>query len=192
MTTLRPHLALRRSIFRSTSIVSPVPSVVAQRYFATNPPRIRSDNAGWINANQVYEQFSDNVFVTSAALPSLDVMNPATQTIVASIAETTADEFQSMLQKSSTAFDVWKTVPVQQRQRIMLEYQRLIRLATPELADLITLEQGKTVADAKGDVFRGLEVVETACQVAPYLLGDSLAGISSSMVRMCEIVIHFV
>ena len=138
----------------------------------------------WIDdSQQVYQQFSDNDFVMSSALPCLDVINPATQTVVGSIAETTQEEFNDMADKAQTAFSFWKTVPVQQRQRVMLEYQRLIRLATPELAELITLEQGKTIADAKGDVFRGLEVVETACQVAPYLLGDSLAGISSSMVR---------
>ena len=63
----------------------------------------------------------------------------------------------------------------------MLEYQRLIRENTNELAGLITLENGKTIADAKGDVFRGLEVVETACHTAPLLLGDSLAGIASNI-----------
>ncbi|GKY90673.1 hypothetical protein MPSEU_000040700 [Mayamaea pseudoterrestris] len=136
----------------------------------------------WIDSNtNVYKQFTDNSFSLSAALPSLDVTNPATQETIATIAETTEDEFHHIIDKAHAAYLNWRTVPVQQRQRVMLEYQRLIRLATPELAHCITIEQGKTLADAKGDVFRGLEVVETACQVAPYLLGDSMAGISSTM-----------
>jgi hypothetical protein len=48
-------------------------------------------------------------------------------------------------------------------------------------AYLITLENGKTLANAKGDVFCGLEIVESACFVAPQLLGDSMSGISRSM-----------
>lgn len=144
-------------------------------------PTLRGD---WIDGStQVYQYFSDNAFVTGSGLPAMDVTNPATQETVAAIAETTEEEFHQVVDKAHIAYQHWRTVPVQQRQRVMLEYQRLVRLATEELARTITLEQGKTLADAKGDVFRGLEVVETACQVAPYLLGDSLAGISSTMVR---------
>jgi malonate-semialdehyde dehydrogenase (acetylating)/methylmalonate-semialdehyde dehydrogenase len=79
------------------------------------------------------------------------------------------------------AFEEWKLVPVQQRQRVMLKYQQAIRDRTEDLAYLISLENGKTLADARGDVFRGLEMVEAACQTAPLMLGDSLSGISSNM-----------
>lgn len=50
---------------------------------------------------------------------------------------------------------------------------RLIRDHTEELAHSITVEQGKTLADARGDVFRGLEVVETACNVASTSMGET-------------------
>jgi malonate-semialdehyde dehydrogenase (acetylating) / methylmalonate-semialdehyde dehydrogenase len=46
---------------------------------------------------------------------------------------------------------------------------------------LITEENGKTLADARGDVFRGLEMVESACFMAPKMLGDSLQGIAKDM-----------
>ena len=75
----------------------------------------------------------------------------------------------------------WAQVSIQRRQRIMMEYQQLIRTHTEELAAWICLENGKTLADARGDVFRGLEVVETACHLAPHLLGDSMPSIAPNM-----------
>jgi malonate-semialdehyde dehydrogenase (acetylating)/methylmalonate-semialdehyde dehydrogenase len=51
----------------------------------------------------------------------------------------------------------------------------MIRDNTDELARSITIEQGKTLQDAKGDVFRGLEVVETACNIATHMLGEVFA-----------------
>lgn len=50
---------------------------------------------------------------------------------------------------------------------------------TEALAESITTEQGKTLADARGDVFRGLEVVETTCNVAPSLMGETMGNLAS-------------
>lgn len=151
---------------------------------ATSSPPPTLDGASWVD-NKVYKYFTKNQFVkpatTSTSNNSIDVLNPATQDVVATITENSDEEFNTVVERSQTAFEQWSMVPVQQRQRIMFEYQRLVRLAQDDLAQLITLENGKTIDDAKGDVFRGLEVVETACHVAPQLLGDALMGIASSM-----------
>jgi malonate-semialdehyde dehydrogenase (acetylating)/methylmalonate-semialdehyde dehydrogenase len=66
------------------------------------------------------------------------------------------------------AFLTWRDVTPSERQRVMFRYQHLIRANMDELAALITEEQGKTLVDAKGDVFRGLEVVEFACGAASH------------------------
>lgn len=60
------------------------------------------------------------------------------------------------------------------RQRVMFELQHLIRQHTDDIAKSIVLEQGKTFADAQGDVGRGLQVVETATAITSTLLGDKL------------------
>lgn len=69
----------------------------------------------------------------------------------------------------------------------MFNLQALIRQHTEELARSITTEQGKTLADARGDVFRGLEVVETACMIGSSMMGDTLEnlsrGLDSYMIR---------
>eukprot|EP00879_Flechtneria_rotunda_P009257 GHRR01009691.1.p1 GENE.GHRR01009691.1~~GHRR01009691.1.p1 ORF type:complete len:410 (+),score=90.79 GHRR01009691.1:305-1534(+) len=63
----------------------------------------------------------------------------------------------------------------------MLKFQELIRANWDELAECVTTEQGKTFQDAKGDVFRGLEVVEAACGIAPLLMGETVENVASGI-----------
>jgi malonate-semialdehyde dehydrogenase (acetylating)/methylmalonate-semialdehyde dehydrogenase len=128
-----------------------------------------------------YKYFENGKFVSSSASSFLPVKNPATNEVIGQVPENTDQEFNQAVQKALEAFDKWKKVPVQQRQRVMLKYQQAIRDSTEDLAYLISLENGKTLADARGDIFRGLEMVEAACQVAPLMLGDSLSGIARNM-----------
>ena len=88
---------------------------------------------------------------------------------------------KSAVDAASEAFKTWSKVSVSERQRVMHNYQRLIREHTTELAEMITAEQGKTIADAKGDIFRGLEVVEFACGVAPMMMGETIENVSAGM-----------
>jgi malonate-semialdehyde dehydrogenase (acetylating) / methylmalonate-semialdehyde dehydrogenase len=112
-----------------------------------------------------------------------DVINPATQDVIGTVVDPTVEELSVVLGKAEDAYRQWQAVPLAQRQRVMLQLQHLIRQEDNNrlLAEWITVENGKTVADARGDVFRGLEVVETACHVAPHLLGDALGNIARHM-----------
>ena len=97
-------------------------------------------------------------FVDSNSERWIDVKNPATQDVVNTVPETTAEEFASAVKSANDAFPDWAITPVPHRQRIMQRFLGLINSHRDDLAHCITLEQGKTVADAHGDVFRGLEV----------------------------------
>lgn len=79
------------------------------------------------------------------------------------------------------AFKTWKDTSVQQRVRIMADYARLVKEHTNELAELIVAEHGKTLADAKGDVFRGYEVVEHCQSFTSLLLGESLENVATGV-----------
>ena len=131
----------------------------------------------------MYKNFVNGQFVSStSAGETLPVKNPATNDVIGYVPETTVSEFDQVVADAQQYFeDEWKYVPIQQKQRIMLKYQQKIRDYTDDIATLITLENGKTFTDAKGDVFRGLEMVESACFLSPHLLGDSLSNISSTM-----------
>lgn len=65
-------------------------------------------------------------------------------------------------------------IPPPARHKLTIRLQHLIRAHTPDIAAAITLEQGKTLADAKGDVLRGLQVVESATAITSTLMGDKL------------------
>ena len=84
-------------------------------------------------------------------------------------------------QAAARAYKTWKEVGVQHRQRVMLKLQHLIRAHTDELALAITQEQGKTLADARGDVFRGLEVVEHTCGAATLMMGETAENLATSL-----------
>lgn len=92
----------------------------------------------------------------------------ATQEVVSKLPLTTANEFNAAVQAAKDAFPVWRRTPVPARQRIMFKLQELIREHMDELAQNVTLEQGKTLADARGDVFRGLGAFLTFSKVSRF------------------------
>ncbi|KAH9608118.1 hypothetical protein KSS87_021792 [Heliosperma pusillum] len=120
-------------------------------------------------------------FIESQAAESIDVINPATQEIVSQVPLTTKEEFQSAVDAAKKAFPSWRNTPVTTRQRIMFKLQELIRRDMDKLALNITTEQGKTLKDAQGDVFRGLEVVEHVCGMGSLQMGEFVSNVSNGI-----------
>ncbi len=114
----------------------------------------------------------DGAFVESRSEQWRDVVNPATQAVLARVPFATADEVDAAVRSAHQAFKSWRKTPIGARARIFLKYQQLIREHMGELAAILTAEQGKTLADAEGDVFRGLEVVEHAAAIGNLQLGE--------------------
>ncbi len=109
----------------------------------------------------------------------VDVLNPATQEVVAQVPFCTLDEVDAAVANSKEAFASWRKVSLAKRQAIMLELQRLVKNNVKELAALISLEHGKTLPDAEGEVGRGLEAIENACMITKLQQGqiaDNVAG----------------
>lgn len=111
-------------------------------------------------------------FIESKTDQWRDVVNPATQEVLAKVPFATADEINAAVASAKQAFSSWRKTAIGTRARIFLKYQQLIRENMAELAALLTAEQGKTLADAEGDVFRGLEVVEHAAGIGNLQLGE--------------------
>ncbi|HEX7749408.1 MAG TPA: aldehyde dehydrogenase family protein, partial [Bordetella sp.] len=97
-------------------------------------------------------------FVESKTKEWRDIVNPATQEVIARVPFATADEVNAAVRSAQEAFATWKDTSVGARIRIMLKLQALIRENMSRIAKTLTAEQGKTLPDAEGDVFRGLEV----------------------------------
>ena len=111
-------------------------------------------------------------FVESKAKAWRDVVNPATQEVLARVPMCDAAEVDEAVRNAASAFKTWKNVPLGARARIMLKLQELIRRDMKKIAAALTAEQGKTLPDAEGDIFRGLEVVEHACSIGTLALGE--------------------
>ena len=111
-------------------------------------------------------------FVESQTTEWRDVVNPATQQVLARVPFATAEEINAAVASAKEAFKTWKKTPIGARARVFLKLQQLIRENMGELAALLTAEQGKTLPDAEGDVFRGLEVVEHAASIGNLQLGE--------------------
>ena len=116
-------------------------------------------------------------FIGGKAYPSKstewrDVTNPATQEVVARVPFATSEEVNLAVASAQEAFKTWRSTSLGARMRIMLKLQHLVRENLPELAQLITLEHGKTLPDAEGEVARGLEVIEHACSITTLQLGE--------------------
>lgn len=116
--------------------------------------------------------FINGESVRSSSSEWREVVNPATQEVVARVPFATETEVNSAVDSASKAFKSWRKVSLVQRMRIMLRFQALVRDHLEELAALITEEHGKTLPDAEGEVGRGLEVIEHACSITSLQLGE--------------------
>ncbi|CDS13387.1 Putative Methylmalonate-semialdehydeFT dehydrogenase (Acylating) [Lichtheimia ramosa] len=112
--------------------------------------------------------------VESQANKWIELHNPATQELLGLVPESTLDELKEATKSAEAAAKEWKKTTALHRQRVMLDLQYLIRQNMDRLAENIVQEQGKTFVDAKGDVFRGLQVVEQACALTSQLMGEKL------------------
>ena len=104
----------------------------------------------------------------------MDVRDPATNELVTRVPQNTQDELRTSVESAEKAFPAWRATTVMARQQILFKFVNLIKENWDRLAASITLEQGKTFADAKGDVLRGLQVAEAACGAPELLKGEVL------------------
>jgi malonate-semialdehyde dehydrogenase (acetylating) / methylmalonate-semialdehyde dehydrogenase len=110
-----------------------------------------------------------------------NVVNPATQQVLAQVPFATDAEINAAIASAKEAYKTWKNTPIAARARIMLKLQALIREHTSRIAQTLSAEQGKTLADAEGDVFRGLEVVEHACSIGTLQLGEFAENVAGGV-----------
>ena len=120
------------------------------------------------------QNFLDNEFVDSKASSWSDLHDPATNNLVTQVPQSTDAELRAAVDSAQKAFPSWRAASLLAKQQIMFKFCALIRQHWDRLAASITLEQGKTFQDAKGDVLRGLQVAETACGITTQLTGEVL------------------
>ena len=105
-----------------------------------------------------------------------DVFNPNTGEVQARVSLASAAELDSAIQSAARAQIAWAAVNPQRRARVMFEFKRLVEARMDELAELLSSEHGKVIADSRGDIQRGLEVIEFACGIPHVLKGEYTEG----------------
>ena len=116
--------------------------------------------------------FIDGERVASNSGRKAVVFNPATGDKRLEVALSSADETRAAIANASAVFSSWSKVTPLSRARVMFKFKELVEKHSDELAELITSEHGKVFSDAKGELIRGLEVVEFACGIPHLLKGE--------------------
>ncbi|WP_295315272.1 CoA-acylating methylmalonate-semialdehyde dehydrogenase [Roseobacter sp.] len=110
-----------------------------------------------------------------------EVFNPATGAVTGKVALATADEVGQAVAAAKAAFPAWADTPPIRRARIMNRFLNLLNEHKDDLARAITAEHGKVFTDARGEVERGIDIVEFACGVPQLLKGDFTDQVSTGI-----------
>jgi malonate-semialdehyde dehydrogenase (acetylating)/methylmalonate-semialdehyde dehydrogenase len=110
-----------------------------------------------------------------------EVYNPSTGRVIARVPFCSRDEVDAAVRAAETALAGWGETPAVERARVMFRFRELMAERFEELAALVTREHGKTLAESRAEVQRGVEMVEFACSVPTMLMGDTLPNIAAGV-----------
>ncbi|MEM7443679.1 MAG: CoA-acylating methylmalonate-semialdehyde dehydrogenase [Pseudomonadota bacterium] len=125
--------------------------------------------------------FIDGEVVPGTSGRTGDVFNPATGEVQAKVDFASESETQAAIAAAQKALPGWAATPPIRRARVMFRYKELLEQHMDELAGILTSEHGKVFSDARGEVLRGLEVVEFACGAPTLLKGDFTENIGTDI-----------
>jgi malonate-semialdehyde dehydrogenase (acetylating) / methylmalonate-semialdehyde dehydrogenase len=120
-------------------------------------------------------------WTTPAAETYTEVHNPSTGETITRTPMCTATVVDTAVQAARAAFKKWADTPAPRRAEILFKYRALVTERLEELARLVTRENGKTLDEARGDVKRGLEVVELSCGIAHLLKGEVVPQVAEQI-----------
>ena len=110
------------------------------------------------------------------------ILNPAdSNELVAAVREASVEQVDEACSAAATAFASWRAVPAGDRVRVLFRFRELLEKDFDNLARLLVRENGKLLSEARGDVRRGIDVVEFACGIPSHLLGRTLPEVSRNV-----------
>ncbi|MDN5848109.1 MAG: CoA-acylating methylmalonate-semialdehyde dehydrogenase [Nitrococcus sp.] len=125
--------------------------------------------------------FVDGEFIDSEADEWIEVTNPATNAVIAECPVTPGVEIERAIASAKAAQGNWREVPVPERARYLMRYQQLLKAHQQAIARTLAEETGKTLTDANGEIWRGIEVVEHAMGLPTLLMGETLANVAAKV-----------
>ncbi|MYL42483.1 CoA-acylating methylmalonate-semialdehyde dehydrogenase [Virgibacillus salexigens] len=131
--------------------------------------------------SKTLKNFVGGIWIEASSNQTENVFNPATGTVIANVPISTHEDVNHAVEAASNAFQTWKEVPVPKRARILFKYQQLLVDHWDELAEIITIENGKSFKEAQGEVQRGIENVEFAAGAPSLMMGEQLPSIANGL-----------
>src|SRR5699024_6577778 len=125
--------------------------------------------------------FIDGEFVTSRTSDWIELNNPVNQDVIAQVPVATEEEMERAIASAKEAQRSWRDVPAARRVRYLLKYQDLLKQHQEAIAKVLSEETGKTHEDAMGDVWRGIEVVEHACGIPSFMMGETAENVATGI-----------
>lgn len=140
-----------------------------------------------MGSSTVLQNYINGEWCASQTTDYLDVINPATTEVLARVPLSLPDEVDRATQAAAAAFSSWRRTPATDRVQFLFKLKGLLEEHLEELAQTITLECGKTLAESKGEMRRAIENVEVACGIPILMQGynseDIARGIDEFMIR---------
>lgn len=127
------------------------------------------------------KNYIGGTWVDSASNQTAAVVNPATGKTIAKVPLSTKQDVDRAVLAAKEAFQTWSQTAVPKRARILFKYQQLLVDHRKELAALITMENGKSLPEAMGEVQRGIECVEFAAGSPSFMMGRQLTDIATNL-----------
>ncbi len=125
--------------------------------------------------------FIDGQFITGESAETLNITNPANQSVLAELSNATENEMEKAIASAKIAFNSWRNVATPERARLMMRYCALLKKHHDDIAELLAQDTGKVFDDAKGDVWRGIEVVEQAANIPALMMGETVENIAGNI-----------
>lgn len=120
--------------------------------------------------------FIDGENVASSSSRTADIFNPNTGAVQAKVSLGTPSELETAVASAEAAQKIWANTNPQKRSRVLFAYKQLVEAHMDELAETLSSEHGKVIADSRGDVIRGIDVIEFACGVPHEQKGEHTYG----------------
>ncbi|MFZ3578706.1 CoA-acylating methylmalonate-semialdehyde dehydrogenase [Virgibacillus sp. DJP39] len=127
------------------------------------------------------QNYVDGKWIEANSGDTQEVFNPATGEVIAHVPISSQEDLNHAVEVAAEAFKTWKKVAVPKRARILFKYQQLLVDHWDELAELLTIENGKSFKEAQGEVLRGIECVEFASGAPTLMMGTQLPSIATDL-----------
>ena len=132
-------------------------------------------------AEIMLQNYINNEWLTPRNNEHLDVTNPATADVLARVPLSLASEVDTAAQAAASALDDWRRTPPTERIQYLFKLKQLLEDNLDDISRTITMECGKTIDEAKGEMRRAIENVEVACGIPTMMQGTNLEDIASGI-----------